>query len=69
LDTPNRHGLMIAMLDVEPAWEEEFNRWYDEEHFPDRINCPGFLRGRRFAAVEGAPKFLAVYDLEGPEVL
>lgn len=60
---------MIAMIDVEPAWEDEFNRWYNEEHFLDRINCPGFLAGRRFRAVEGSPKYLAVYDLESPAVM
>ena len=62
-------GLMLAMIDVEPAYEEEFTRWYNEEHFPDRVTCPGFLSGRRFMAVDGAPKYLALYDLESPEVL
>jgi len=69
VSTPNGRGLMIAMIDVEPEWEEEFNRWYDEEHFPDRVNCPGFLSGRRFVAVDGSPKYLAVYELESPEVM
>ncbi len=31
--------------------------------------CPGFLSGRRFVAVEGEPKYLAIYDLESPSVL
>lgn len=69
MTTSQRRGLMIAMIDVEPEWEEEFNRWYDEEHFPDRVNCPGFLSGRRFVAIDGSPKYLAVYDLENPEVM
>jgi hypothetical protein len=30
---------------------------------------PGFLRARRFTAVEGSPKYLALYDLESTEVL
>jgi hypothetical protein len=30
---------------------------------------PGFLTARRFRAIEGGPKYLAVYDLESPEVL
>ena len=69
MNVPSGKGLMIAMIDVEPEWEEEFNRWYAEEHFPDRINCPGFLSGRRFMAVDGSPKYLAVYELESPEVM
>lgn len=57
------------MIDVDPEHEEEFNRWYAEEHFPERIGCPGFLSGRRFVAVEGEPKYLALYDLRDSDVL
>ena len=64
-----RRGLLLAMIDVDPAHEEEFTRWYNEEHFPDRATCPGFLSARRFMAVDGSPKYLALYDLESPEVL
>ena len=64
-----RRGLLLVMIEVDPAHEEEFNRWYNEEHFPERQACPGFLGARRFVAVEGEPKYLALYDLESPEVL
>ncbi|MGC1710935.1 MAG: hypothetical protein WA717_04945 [Methyloceanibacter sp.] len=30
---------------------------------------PDFFGARRFTAVEGSPKYLALYDLESPEVL
>ena len=62
-------GLLLVMIGIDPAHEEELNRWYDEEHFPERLACPGFLKGRRFTAVQGAPKYLALYDLESPAVL
>ncbi len=62
-------GLLLVMIDVEPAHEEDFNRWYNEEHVPERLGCPGFLNARRFVALEGSPKYLALYDLESPEVL
>jgi hypothetical protein len=65
----NRRGLLLVMIDVDPEHEEEFNRWYNEEHLPERLSCPGFLSGRRFVALEGGPKYLALYDLENPEVL
>jgi hypothetical protein len=64
-----RRGLLLVMIEVDPAHEEEFNRWYNEEHFPERKACPGFLSARRFLAVEGEPKYLALYELESPEVL
>jgi hypothetical protein len=57
------------MIDIDPAYEQDFNRWYEEEHFPERVRCPGFLTGRRFVSVEGEPKYLALYDLEDPAVL
>jgi hypothetical protein len=62
-------GLLLVMIEVDPAYEDEFNRWYNEEHLPERKACPGFLSARRFVAVEGEPKYLALYELESPEVL
>jgi hypothetical protein len=64
-----KKGLLLVMIDVEPEHEEDFNRWYREEHYPERMACPGILTGRRFIALEGEPKYLAIYDLESPEVL
>jgi hypothetical protein len=57
------------MMDIDPEHEEEFARWYEEEHLPDRANCPGFLSARRFQSIEGGPKYMAFYDLESPDVL
>jgi hypothetical protein len=62
-------GLLLVMMDVDPEHEDEFNRWYDEEHFPERVACPGFVAGRRFRAIEGGPRYLAYYELESPQVL
>lgn len=64
-----RRGLLLVMIEVDPAHEDEFNRWYNEEHLPERKACPGFLSARRFVALEGEPKYLALYELENPEVL
>jgi hypothetical protein len=65
----NAKGLLLVTMDVEPDYEAEFNRWYNEEHLPERLSCPGILSGRRFRVVEGAPRYLALYDLESPAVL
>ncbi len=63
-------GLLLVMLDIDPAVdEEEFHHWYFDEHIAERMACPGFRSARRFEAVEGQPRFLAVYDLDGPEAL
>jgi len=62
-------GLLLVMVDVAPEYEEELNRWYDQEHIPERMAIPGFVRARRFVALEGRPKYLALYDLENADVL
>ncbi len=64
-----RRGLLLVMIDIDPSHEHEFTEWYNKEHLPERVNCPGFLSGRRFEAIEGSPKYLAIYDLETPSVL
>lgn len=69
LSTSRGSGLLLVMIDVDPDHEDDFNRWYDEEHVPERLACEGFLSARRFVAVEGEPKYLAIYELESPEVL
>jgi hypothetical protein len=72
LANPGR-GLLLATMDVDEAYDAELNRWYDEEHLPERVSCSGFLSGRRFRLLEGQPegqaRYLAIYDLESPEVL
>jgi hypothetical protein len=67
--TSGTRGLLLVMMEVDPEHEEEFNRWYREEHYPERMACAGFLSGRRYRAVEGEPKYLALYELASPEVL
>jgi hypothetical protein len=65
-----RKHLLLVMLDVDPSVDEDdFNRWYFEEHVAERLSCPGFLSARRFKVVEGQPRYLAIYELEGPEAL
>jgi len=62
-------GLLLVTTDIEQPYEDEFNRWYNDEHVPERMRCPGFLKARRFVAVEGGPKYLALYDLESVDAV
>jgi hypothetical protein len=58
------------MLDIDPSVDEdEFNRWYFEEHIPERLACPGFISARRFIAVHGQPRYLALYEIDSPDAL
>lgn len=50
--------------------EQAFHRWYNRRHIPERVpGLPGFLRARRFAALSGGPKFIALYDLQSAAAL
>jgi hypothetical protein len=62
-------GLLMLWTDVDPAHEAEFNRWYNEEHIKHLLGVPGFLNAGRYVAVKGGPKYLAMYELEDPNVL
>ncbi|WP_173930985.1 DUF4286 family protein [Chelativorans sp. Marseille-P2723] len=64
-----QYGFLLVMMQPPPAMEEEFNEWYDTEHVPERLAVPGFLSARRFVSVDGHPRYLAMYDLERPDVL
>src|SRR3982750_3594998 len=68
-NTMTKPGLLLMMTDIDPANEADFNRWYEEEHLAERMAIPGFINARRFTAIEGGPKYLALYDLESAEVL
>ena len=62
-------GLLMAWCDVEPEHETAFNEWYDREHINHLLKVPGFLSGGRYRALRGGPKYLAMYELQEPEVL
>ncbi|HVY13991.1 MAG TPA: hypothetical protein VHB27_02095 [Rhodopila sp.] len=62
-------GLMMAMMQPPPTMEEEFQDWYDTEHFPERRDCKGFVTAQRLLCLDGFPRYLALYDLENRAVL
>jgi hypothetical protein len=58
----------VVTVEVESEHAEEFNRWYNDVHFPEIIACPGWRGGRRYECTDGEPRFLAIYDLDAAEV-
>jgi hypothetical protein len=62
-------GLLVVWTDIAPEYEAEFNQWYDQEHIPQLLGVPGFQRGRRYQAVDGRPKYIAVYQLADEKVV
>jgi hypothetical protein len=64
-------GLLSVWNDVDAAHEAAFNDWYRSEHLAERVGVPGFVRARRYHALDAgeAPAYGALYETESPEVL
>jgi hypothetical protein len=62
-------GLLMVWSDIDPEYEEAYHRWYEEEHLAHLLAIPGFLSAGVYVALKGAPKHLALYELETPDVL
>jgi hypothetical protein len=60
---------LLVMMQCPPAFEDEFNAWYDTEHIPERVAVKGFVTGIRYVCVSGGPRYLAMYDTENLAVL
>ncbi|MGZ3596042.1 MAG: hypothetical protein ACXWMV_12625, partial [Syntrophales bacterium] len=58
----------IVRTDVVPEMEEEFNRWYNEEHIPRLLKVPGVLWAKRGTSTADGQKYIAVYEHENVEV-
>lgn len=68
-DTPATRGQLCIWTDVDPAFEADFNRWYDREHMQERVAIPGFQSARRFQAIGVCPRpWLALYDTDDLDV-
>lgn len=61
-------GLYFVGIDVAEDTEDEFNRWYQEEHLPVLSNVPGVIAARRYRSRLGPRRYLAVYHVEDPSI-
>jgi len=60
---------MLLSFDVETEAIEEHDRWHTHEHLPERLSIPGFLRGTRWTATQGGPRYLVLYEVESAQTL
>ncbi len=76
--------ILSISMDVDADKEALFNEVYDTEHIPLLLKVPGVVSARRCKleplamviggekktiVIEGEPKYMAIYELESPEVL
>ena len=76
--------ILCISMDVDADKEALFNEVYDGEHIPLLLKVPGVVSVRRCkleplamivggetktVVIEGEPKYMAIYELENPDVL
>jgi hypothetical protein len=59
----------VVRTDAAPGWDEELQRWYDQEHLAALAAVPGNVHAQRLLCLDQSPKFYACYDLVGADVL
>jgi hypothetical protein len=63
------YGLLVRGFNYSNVAEDEFNDWYDTEHIPERERTLGFVKAQRWLGVADSKVSVALYDLEGVDVL
>jgi hypothetical protein len=54
---------MLLSFDVAPEAIPEHDDWHTHEHLAERLSIPGFLRGTRWVATRGEPRYMVVYEV------
>lgn len=62
-------GALVIWHDIAEGAEADFHEWHSAEHLAERVGLPGFNRGRRCVAVDAAPRFLILYEVDELAVL
>jgi len=62
-------GALAFWNGIAPGGEAEFLAWHVSEHIPERVGLPGFLRGRRYVATSGFPRYFNFYETETVKTL
>jgi hypothetical protein len=55
---------MLLLFDVVEEAIPEHDEWHTHEHLPERLSIPGFVRGTRWVALNGQPRYFVLYEVE-----
>ena len=55
---------MLLSFDIVQDAIPEHDDWHTHEHLPERLSIPGFLRGTRWVALQGEPRYFVIYEVE-----
>jgi hypothetical protein len=66
---------LVALSSALPGREEEYERWYDEQHIPDCLKLEGFQSAQRFrvgsmkSGVDlPAWQLITIYEIESDDI-
>ncbi|MER9230276.1 hypothetical protein NKJ48_33015 [Mesorhizobium sp. M0114] len=64
-------GVVAIWNGISDEGRLDFYQWHIHEHMPERTAIPGFLRGRRYRAVDKLthPEFFTLYEVEQFDVI
>jgi hypothetical protein len=62
----------LVLTNAVPGREEEFDRWYTEQHIADVLRVPGVVSAQRFRAAQAQPRgaaappwqYMALYECD-----
>ena len=61
--------ILVVMMEVDADDDAVFNKWYNEEHLPERMAIPGYISARRFMLdpqddqANGVLRYLCIWEL------
>lgn len=55
--------LLDVRVEIAAEREVDLNEWY-ARHVPHLMRTPGYASGRRYLALEGGPRYAALYEIE-----
>jgi hypothetical protein len=64
------HFKYVVFTGPAPGREDDYNRWYNEQHLTDVLAVEGFVAAQRFRIVEldsnsqPASRYMAIYEIE-----
>jgi len=54
---------MLLSFDIAHEAIAEHDDWHTHEHLPERLSIPGFVRGTRWVALRGQPRYFVMYEV------
>ena len=60
---------VLIWNDVAVGSDDDFYRWHNGEHMPERMGIPGFIRGRRYVSDGRSPRWFTLYEAASMQVL